>query len=148
MVEITTASTKTRQKQSPGSVPQINCSSKFHKIQKKIPGPATSLRKRLWHKCLFLNFPKPLRIAFLQSTSWRLLLIRAMTRYTPNLFICNLKIFRSAKQIHTITNTCSYKILKDSIQQCYQMGLNVYLPVTLDTLTFTKSSQCCFSFCN
>ena len=40
---------------------------------------ATSLKKRLWHRCFPVNFAKFLRTPFLQNTSWRLLLcIRGM----------------------------------------------------------------------
>ena len=36
--------------------------------------PATSLKKRLWHRCFPLNFAKFLRTPFLQNKSGRLLL--------------------------------------------------------------------------
>ena len=36
--------------------------------------PATLLKKRLWQRCLPVNFAKFLRTPFLQSTSGRLLL--------------------------------------------------------------------------
>ena len=36
--------------------------------------PATSLKKRLWYRCFFVNFTKFLRTFFLQNTSGRLLL--------------------------------------------------------------------------
>ena len=36
--------------------------------------PATSLKKRLWHRCFLVNFVKFLRTHFLQNTSGRLLL--------------------------------------------------------------------------
>ena len=37
-------------------------------------GPATLLKKRLWHRCFPVNFAKFLRTPFLQNTSSRLLL--------------------------------------------------------------------------
>ena len=37
--------------------------------------PATLLKKRLWHRCFPVNFPKFLRTPFLQNTSGRLLLL-------------------------------------------------------------------------
>ena len=37
--------------------------------------PATLLKKRLWHRCLPVNFEKFLRKTFLQNTFWQLLLI-------------------------------------------------------------------------
>ena len=37
-------------------------------------GPATLLKKRLWHRCFPVNFAKFLRTPFLQTTSGRLLL--------------------------------------------------------------------------
>ena len=40
-----------------------------------MPQPATLLKKRLWHRCLPLNFAKFLRTSFLQSTSRQLLLV-------------------------------------------------------------------------
>ena len=36
--------------------------------------PATLLEKRLWHRCLLVNFAKFLRTSFLQNTSGQLLL--------------------------------------------------------------------------
>ena len=36
--------------------------------------PATLSNKRLWHRCFSVKFAKFLRTAFLQNTSWRLLL--------------------------------------------------------------------------
>ena len=36
--------------------------------------PATLLKKRLWHRCFPVNFPKFLRTPFSQNTSGRLLL--------------------------------------------------------------------------
>ena len=36
--------------------------------------PCNFIKKRLWHKCFPVNFVKFLRTAFLQNTSWRLLL--------------------------------------------------------------------------
>ena len=37
--------------------------------------PATLLKKRLWHRCFTVNFPKFLRTTFSQNTSGRLLLL-------------------------------------------------------------------------
>ena len=37
--------------------------------------PTTLLKKRLWHRCFFVNFVKFLRIPFLQNTSGPLLLV-------------------------------------------------------------------------
>ena len=37
-------------------------------------GPATILKKRLWHRCVPVNFAKFLRTPFLQKTSGQLLL--------------------------------------------------------------------------
>ena len=49
----------------------------FTKVtEKHLPqslGPATSLNKRLWHRCFTVNFAKFLRTPFLQKTSMRLL---------------------------------------------------------------------------
>ena len=36
--------------------------------------PATLLKKKLWHRCFPMNFPKFLRTPFLRKTSWPLLL--------------------------------------------------------------------------
>ena len=44
------------------------------KLQAWGPRPATLLKKRLWHKCVPVNFVKFLRTNFLQNTSGRLLL--------------------------------------------------------------------------
>ena len=43
----------------------------------KVPGlrPATSLKKRVWHRCFPVNFAKFLRTPFLQNTSGRLILV-------------------------------------------------------------------------
>ena len=40
----------------------------------KVAGPATLLKKRLWHRCFPVNFAKFLRAALLQKISGRLLL--------------------------------------------------------------------------
>ena len=40
--------------------------------------PTTLLRKRLWHRCFPVNFVKFLRTPFLQNTSRRLLLKKAL----------------------------------------------------------------------
>ena len=46
----------------------------------KIAGlrPATSLKRRLWHRCFLMNFAKFLRTPFLQNTSGGLLLINLL----------------------------------------------------------------------
>ena len=41
----------------------------------KAAGPATLLKKRLWHRCFPVNFAKFLRIPFLTEHLWWLLLI-------------------------------------------------------------------------
>ena len=43
-------------------------------LSSKVLTPATLLKKRLWHRCFFVNFAKFLRTPFLQNTSWRLIL--------------------------------------------------------------------------
>ena len=40
--------------------------------------PATLLKKRLWHRCLPVKFAKLLTTPFLQNTSGRLLLSKAL----------------------------------------------------------------------
>ena len=40
----------------------------------KVAGPATLLKKRLWHRCFPVNFVEFLRTPFLQNTTGRLLL--------------------------------------------------------------------------
>ena len=73
------------QKQPPEVLCKKRCSYKFLKIHRKTPVPeflfnkvrlhtATLLKKRFWHKCIFVNFPKFLRKHLLQSTSGRQLL--------------------------------------------------------------------------
>ena len=44
------------------------CSEKFHEIHRKTPQPATSLKKRLWHRCFPVNFVKLLRTPFFYRT--------------------------------------------------------------------------------
>ena len=75
-----------RQKQPQEVFCKKSCSTKFtgkHLCQSlifnKVAGlrPATLLRKRLWCRCLPVNFAKLLRTAFLQNTSKRLLLNKA-----------------------------------------------------------------------
>ena len=56
-----------------GSVfPPLKCDINRHEVAE----PATLLKKRLWHRCFPVNFVKFLRIAFLQITSGRLLLLK------------------------------------------------------------------------
>ena len=50
-------------------------------------GPATLLKKRLWHRCFPVNFAKFLRIPFLQNTSGQLLLYHSFQKYLKKL-IC------------------------------------------------------------
>ena len=55
------------------------CSWKFHKIHRKTPEPeslrpATLIKKRLWPRCLPVNFVKFLRTAFIIEYLWWLFL--------------------------------------------------------------------------
>ena len=87
--------------------------------------PATLLKKRLWHWCFPVNFPKFLRTPFLQNTSRRLLLVFSLNNsqyatiisfgnnFWLELFNFTLRIFifsRSAYIAHELLRVC---LLKD-----------------------------------
>ena len=59
------------QKHSTRGVLQKRCSWKFRKIHRKTPMPesATLLKKRLWHRCIPVNFVKSLRTPFFHRTT-------------------------------------------------------------------------------
>ena len=49
--------------------------------------PATSLKKRLWHRCFPVKFAKLLRTPFLQSTSGWLLLVFSMRSFVTTFWL-------------------------------------------------------------
>ena len=63
------------------------CQSPFFNIVAGL-GPATLLKKRLWHRCSSVNFAKFLRTTFLQNTYGRLLL-------NPFTSICSVSVLYS-----------------------------------------------------
>ena len=44
---------------------------------------ATLSKKRLWHRCFYLNFAKFLRTPYMQNTSGRLLFLVSLSTYVP-----------------------------------------------------------------
>ena len=82
----------THQKQPPEVFCKKRCSYKFCKIHRKTPvpeylfnkvvylGPATLIKKRLWHRCFPVTFVKFLRTSILENTSGQLLLTHPSRR--------------------------------------------------------------------
>ena len=73
-------------------VPRISQNSQENTYAKvsfwiKLQGPATLLKRRLWHKCFPVSFTKSLRTPFLQNTSGWLLLQRVTNIYKLYFFV-------------------------------------------------------------
>ena len=89
------------------------CQSLFFK---KVAGPATLLKKRLWHRGFPVNFAKFLRTSFIIEHLWWLLLSRIFSRFLTHSSVCRFYSWNAWYECPSLSTTGTCVLLLELSQ--------------------------------